>query len=202
MKKTVLMNFVLPLLVPMACAGLLVKFSVGPSAHDALRQLESDDPRVRERAMEWLLDAPLPSTLDEIYPHLYDNDLEVAEEALKTIRRIGGYGSLEELDHAFHESELPKKDIIEAYSRIRYPQTLPYVEKHLDHADPEIAEAARESIESLRTDMNQEIVFFGLGNPIYNQMGYMIYSQAVLFPEGREMVEGTSTEPEGWEDGS
>ena len=198
MRKTLPLNFILPLLIPMAIAGLMVRFGGGPTSEDVVAELESQDPEVRERALEWLQVIKRPSLLDEATPHMFkenEPDPDVADEALEVIRRTGSPHSLEALDRAFKENHLDQTDVLRAFGKVRFPQTLPYIEKHFDHPDPEVREAARKYAREVRVAINHEIVFYSLGNPIYNKMGYLIYSQALAFPEGREMVEGTPVEP-------
>lgn len=195
MRKTFALNFVLPLLLPMGLAGLLVRFGGGPDSEDIIADLNSQDPEVRENALDWLQDIRRPSLLDEVSPFVLDPDLRVAKQAVEVIRRTGSPHSLPVLDEAWEKSQVDRHRILRAYGKIRFPQTLPHLEQHFDDPDPEVAATARKYAREVRVAINHEIVFFSLGNPIYNKMGHLIYSQALLFPEGRQMVAGTTTEP-------
>ena len=196
MTKFLPLHLILPLLTPMVLAGLFVEFGGGPLAGDMVKDLESPDPEKRNDALDWLIPVRRPSLLEHVHPLLFDPDQDVAEEATEVIHETSSMKSLEPLDRAWEETDIERERLLLAYAKIRFPRTLPYIEKHFDHPDPEVREIAREAARGIRLAINHEIVYFSLGTPIYNKMDYLIYSQAMLFPEGREMVEGTSTEPE------
>ncbi len=192
MPKTWPLHFILPLLVPMGLAAVLLNFGAAPTDEKLLADLEHPDPEVREVALEWLAEVRRPSLLEKVHEAVFDPDEDVAEEALEVIDDTESPLSLETLQRAYEERPELRKEVIAVIGDIHFPQVIPILEQYLESPDPEIQEAAREELESMRQSLNHEVVFYSLGKPIFTRLGHVIYSQAVMYPEGREMVEGTS----------
>lgn len=188
MKKTFPLYFILPVLVPMLLGMVLYHLSSGPTMDELRADLKDPDPERREAALVWMTDTMLPSTVKDIKPLLLDKDEDVRKRAYRAIGKLRNPNAIEPLYEAYLAHPEQWKDIFSAMKATTQPQALPYFQHIAGTAEGDVSERAARYRKDLHGTLNLEISFYSLGSPIYNELGHVIYSQAVLFPEGQQRV--------------
>jgi len=183
------LNFVLPLAIPMALGAAIRGLGTGPYVEtDLAEDLKSEDEEVREEVLSWMSRIRRTTRYEDLLPLLEDPSADVREDVVDTLGKMTNPNALPAMDAAIDDELTNVEDVVFNMAKIGYPQAIPYFEKRLDHPDQDVADEAKEGIIGIRKSLNQEVCFYSLGHPIYNRLGEVIYSQAILFPPGRELA--------------
>lgn len=200
MKKTPfphhLLALSLPLLLPMALAAAIMGLGTGPTVESLLADArDAETPEAREEALNTFGTLRRTTLYREILPYLDDENADVREEAVRALEKMKNPEFLPHLDEAITRAVQrgdwnEVEDIIKAMSNMTYPHALPYFKRYRDDESfpMEVRKLAGERYINTRMGLNAEVCFYTLGAPIYNKLGFVIYSQAMLFPAGQEMV--------------
>lgn len=188
MRKTFPLLIVLPLLIPMGLAAVFINVGTGPTTEQVLEDLRSPDAEVRLRALKWLKPLRRTTLAHEVTPLLNDPDAKVREDAVETLEKMKNPEALPALHQALVDGRESPRKILGAMNNAGYPQALDYFAIWAQSDNEEARTNAVQYSELLRRALNQEVCFYSVSRPIYNELGHNIYSQAILFPEGRAMA--------------
>lgn len=200
MKKTNLtghlLALALPLLIPMTMAAAIMGLGTGPTAESLLEDARTaETPRARENALRTFGDLRRTTLYREVLPYLDDESPRVRDRAIRALEKMKNPEFLPDLDRVLVRAAGEEKwgeveNIIKAMSNMTYPHALPYFARYRDDESfpMKVRLLAGERYINTRMGLNAEVCFYSLGAPIYNKLGFVIYSQAMLFPAGQEMV--------------
>jgi hypothetical protein len=180
--------FVVPLAIPLALGAMFVHFGGGPTVDDVVKDFTHEDSGRRRDALRWMSPLRRTTMWESLREPLHDEHERVRKHAIRVLEKMKNPLSLPLLEEVYEKYPEHRLDVLDAMSNFGFPQVFPYLERRLNDPDPEIRKKAAERIEHLKRVLHQEVCFYSLGEPIYNQLGHIIYSQGILFPEGRAMI--------------
>lgn len=182
------MSYIIPALFALILCGC------GPSLDQVAVNLQSENPRTRKRAVEYIAKLGRKDLTRMIEPMLKDPDLDVREEAASVLgdADIRNPTSLPALAEALLDPSIREK-ALDAMERIKEPDSWKLLEPQLEHPDPEVRKFAEKGIRGIIDHLSPYDNFYSYPEPVHNRMGELIYSQCELYPPTEDAIRPAMT---------
>jgi hypothetical protein len=184
MVAPILAVVLLPLL---AATALRLGPSPGPDdVRQRLRDLSPEREKELEVAVWWKSQMVSLPLLSEALPLLQHPDSGIREEAYLVIGRTNDVAAFPHLERMVFEDKDNMRAALKTYKSIQYPGAEPFFRRiAATHPDPIIRERAINYISDQQEVINFNESYFSTGIPATTRLGQLIFSQAILFPEGQ-----------------